>query len=119
MQIYRGMDIGTAKVPAGERAVPYHCIDILDPGEPYSAALFQHDARAAIAAIRTRNHLPVLCGGTGLYVRALLDDMEFRPRRRRVRSGGATRGLPTSWVTRASMACSWQRTRKRLPHPSP
>lgn len=79
MQIYRGMDIGTAKVPAGERAVPYHCIDILDPGEPYSAALFQHDARAAIAAIRTRNHLPVLCGGTGLYVRAALDDMEFAP----------------------------------------
>ena len=44
MQIYRGMDIGTAKVPASERAVAYHCIDILDPGEPYSAALFQHDA---------------------------------------------------------------------------
>ena len=48
MQIYRGMDIGTAKVPESERAVAYHCIDILDPGEPYSAALFQHDARAAI-----------------------------------------------------------------------
>ena len=72
MQIYRGMDIGTAKVPAGERAVPYHCIDILDPGEPYSAALFQHDARAAIAAIRTRNHLPVLCGGCLLYTSVMV-----------------------------------------------
>lgn len=79
MQIYRGMDIGTAKVPASERAVAYHCIDILDPGEPYSAALFQHDARAAIEDIRLRGRLPIICGGTGFYVRAALDDMDFAP----------------------------------------
>lgn len=79
MQIYRGMDIGTAKVPYDERSVTYHCIDMLDPGEPYSAALFQRDARSAIDMIRSRGHLPIICGGTGFYVRAALDDMDFAP----------------------------------------
>lgn len=77
MQVYRGMDIGTGKVPAGERTVPYHCLDIVNPGEPYSAALFQHDARAAIRDIDARGKRAVLCGGTGLYVRAAIDDYEF------------------------------------------
>jgi tRNA dimethylallyltransferase len=77
MQVYRGMDIGTAKPPVAERRVPYHCIDLVDPGEPYSAALFQRDARSAIAGIAVRGALPVICGGTGLYVRAALDDWEF------------------------------------------
>jgi len=77
MQIYRGMDIGTAKLPASERRVPHHCIDIADPGTPYSAALFQRDARTAIDAIASAGHLPVLVGGTGLYVRAALDVMDF------------------------------------------
>jgi len=79
MQVYRGMDIGTAKVPVGERRVPYHCIDLVEPGVPYSAALYQRDARAAIADIAGRGVLPVLCGGTGMYVRAALDDWEFPP----------------------------------------
>jgi len=77
MQVYRGMDIGTAKPPPGERAVRYHCIDLVDPGEAYSAARFQRDARAAIADIAARGHVPVLCGGTGLYIRAALDDWTF------------------------------------------
>lgn len=77
MQVYRGMDIGTAKPPAGGRAAPYHCIDLVDPGETYSAARFQHDARAAIADIAERERVPILCGGTGLYVRAALDDWAF------------------------------------------
>jgi len=77
MQVYRGMDIGTAKVPVQERRVPYHCIDLADPGQPYSAALFQHDARAAIESIHERGKRAVLCGGTGLYVRAVLDEMDF------------------------------------------
>lgn len=79
MQIYRGMDIGTAKVPLEDRHVPYHCIDIVDPGEPYSAALFQRDARSAIVELQSRGATPVLCGGTGFYVRAALDDMDFAP----------------------------------------
>lgn len=77
MQVYRGMDVGTAKPAPGERAVPYHCIDLVDPGEPYSAARFQHDARTAIADITRRGRLPILCGGTGLYVRAALDEWSF------------------------------------------
>lgn len=77
MQVYRGMDVGTAKPTAAERVVPHHCIDLVDPGEPYSAARFQHDARAAIDDVATRGLVPVLCGGTGLYVRAALDDWSF------------------------------------------
>ena len=77
MQVYRGMDIGTAKQPPHKRGVPYHCIDLVEPGAPYSAALYQRHARAAFADIRARGLVPVLVGGTGLYVRAALDEMEF------------------------------------------
>jgi tRNA dimethylallyltransferase len=77
MQIYRGMDIGTAKPHPDTRRVPYHCLDIVAPGEPYSAARFQADARAAIADIAARSRLPLVVGGTGLYLRAALDDMHF------------------------------------------
>ena len=79
MQVYRGLDIGTAKPPASERRVPYHCLDLVDPGEPYSAALYQLAARDAIRSCHVRDVLPVVCGGTGLYVRAALDAMEFPP----------------------------------------
>jgi len=79
MQVYRGMDIGTAKTPAAARRVPYHCIDLVEPGEPYSAALFQRDARRAIEEILARGHTPVVVGGTGLYLRAALDEFEFPP----------------------------------------
>ncbi len=77
MQVYRGMDVGTAKSAASERRVPYRCLDLVDPGTPYSAALYQRDARAAIADIHAEGKLPAVCGGTGLYVRAALDDMRF------------------------------------------
>lgn len=77
MQVYRGMDVGTAKPPAAQRRVPYHCIDLVAPGEPYSAARYQRDARAAIDGILARDALPVVVGGTGLYVRAALDEMTF------------------------------------------
>ena len=77
MQIYRDMDIGTGKVPPEQRRVPHHGLDIVDPGEPYSAALFQRYARAAIEDITARGKLPIICGGTGFYVRAALDDFDF------------------------------------------
>jgi tRNA dimethylallyltransferase len=77
MQIYRGMDVGTAKPAPSERRVPYHCLDLAEPGEPFSAALFQHEARACIGDIASRGLLPVVAGGSGLYVRAALDDWEF------------------------------------------
>lgn len=72
-QIYRYMDIGTAKVTVAERAaVPHHLIDVVDPDEPYTLADYQRDAYAAIGAIHARGGLPLLVGGTGLYVRAAL-----------------------------------------------
>lgn len=77
MQVYQGMDIGTAKVRPDARRVPYHCIDLVKPGTPFSAALYQQHARAAIDEIRARGAVPVVCGGTGLYIRAALDDMRF------------------------------------------
>jgi len=77
MQVYRGMDVGTAKPPVASRRVPYWCIDIVDPGIPFSAALYQHAARDAIADIASRSMIPVVVGGTGLYVRAALDDFSF------------------------------------------
>jgi tRNA dimethylallyltransferase len=77
MQVYRGMDIGTAKPPVESRRVPYWCLDVVDPGTPYSAALYQQGAREAIEDIAARSKLPVLAGGTGLYVRAAVDDLVF------------------------------------------
>ncbi len=79
MQVYRGMDIGTAKTPVHERSVPYHCIDILDPGQEYSAALFQRDARRVVRDLDGRGLACVACGGTGFYMRALVDDLVFAP----------------------------------------
>jgi len=77
MQVYRGMDIGTAKQPAQLRRVRYHCLDLARPDASFSAALYQTAARAAIADCTARGVLPVVCGGTGLYVRAALDDFSF------------------------------------------
>jgi len=77
MQVYRGMDIGTAKMPVEERSVPYHCIDIVDPDADFSAVAYRRCARAAIGDIRGRGKVPVVCGGTGFYIRAALDRMEF------------------------------------------
>ena len=77
MQVYRGMDIGTGKVAPDERIVAHHCIDLVDPGDPYSAALFQQDARACFHDIWQRGATPILCGGTGFYVRAAIDDSDF------------------------------------------
>jgi tRNA dimethylallyltransferase len=79
MQIYRGMDIGTAKLMPKDRKVPHHLIDICDPGEAYSAARFQQDSREAFKDIRDRGGVPVLVGGTGFYVRAAIDAYDFPP----------------------------------------
>lgn len=77
MQIYRGMDIGTGKIFPADRTVPYWGLDLAEPGEPYSAALFQDYARAAFKDVDARGKRSVLCGGTGLYVRAAIDDYRF------------------------------------------
>ncbi|MCD6662876.1 MAG: tRNA (adenosine(37)-N6)-dimethylallyltransferase MiaA [Comamonas sp.] len=78
--VYRGMDIGTAKPSADElAAAPHHLIDIRDPGEPYSAAEFAHDAARLITEIQARGALPLLVGGTLLYFRALSEGMAQLP----------------------------------------
>jgi tRNA dimethylallyltransferase len=77
-QIYRGMDIGTAKPTAAERAaVPHHLIDIADPGEEFSLALYQEQALAAFADITARGRLPLLVGGTGQYLAAVLEGWQI------------------------------------------
>lgn len=77
-QIYRGMDIGTAKMtPTERRGVAHHLLDILDIDQTASVAEFQVLARAAIDDIRSRGALPVCVGGSGLYVRAVLEDLQF------------------------------------------
>ena len=78
--VYRGMDIGTAKPSAAERArVPHHLIDVIDPGETYSAARFVGDAGRLIDAIAARGALPLLVGGTMLYFKALFDGLDAMP----------------------------------------
>src|SRR5690348_11791492 len=70
-QVYRDMELGTAKTtPAQRAAVPHHLLDLVDPDEPFTLADYLEQARAAIAAISERGRLPIVAGGTGLYVRA-------------------------------------------------
>jgi tRNA dimethylallyltransferase len=79
-QVYRGMDVGTAKPSAAERAaVPHHLIDIREPDDPYSVAEFVRDATAAIEAIRSRGRLPLVVGGTMLYAKALREGLSTLP----------------------------------------
>lgn len=78
MQVYRGMDVGTAKPTVSERAAaPHHLIDVADPAEEYTVAQAQEQARAALEGIRRRSGIPVLVGGTGLYVRAVVDGLRI------------------------------------------
>ncbi len=101
MQLYRSFDIGTAKPPAADRArAPHHLIDILDPGELFSAGEYRRRAEAVLAGIRERRAVPILVGGTGLYLRALIEGLFDGPRRsehwrlrleERARDGGAGR----------------------------
>lgn len=78
MQIYKGMDIGTAKVTAEEaEGIPHYLIDELQPDEEYNVMLFQQKAKAYLAQIWERGNIPILVGGTGFYINALLYDNEF------------------------------------------
>ena len=79
-QIYRGMDIGTGKVSLRERAlVRHHGLDIQDPDEAYSAGQFGRDARGWVRDIQSRGRVPLLVGGTGFFLRALMEPMFSEP----------------------------------------
>ena len=78
MQLYRGMDIGTAKLTPAERSgIPHHLLDIWDVTQPAAVAEYQRLARAAVEEIADRGRVPLLVGGSGLYIRAVLDEFEF------------------------------------------
>ncbi|HEX3015563.1 MAG TPA: tRNA (adenosine(37)-N6)-dimethylallyltransferase MiaA [Desulfobacteria bacterium] len=78
VQVYRGLDIGSAKVtPAEQQGIPHYMLDILDPDENFSVAMFQDQVRRLIREINERGKLPILVGGTGLYIRSVLDPYEF------------------------------------------
>lgn len=78
MQVYRGMDIGSAKIlPEEMGGVPHHLIDILDPREEFHVVTFQQKAREAMLGIYERGHIPIVVGGTGFYIQALLYDIDF------------------------------------------
>ena len=88
MQVYRGMNVGTATPTAAEQAeVPHHLIDLVDPSEDFAVAEVQNRARAVIEEIRSRGAVPVLVGGTGLYVRAVIDGLRIPGRYPAVRAG--------------------------------
>nr|WP_318540837.1 tRNA (adenosine(37)-N6)-dimethylallyltransferase MiaA [Terribacillus saccharophilus] len=83
MQIYKSMDIGTAKVTKEEQqGIPHHLIDIRDPDEHYSAADFQADVEACVQDIAGRGKLPIIAGGTGLYIQAALYAYDFSEAKR-------------------------------------
>lgn len=77
MQVYRGMDVGTAKTPVEQRRTPLLMVDVADVDEDYSAQRFQEDARECIDGLLDHGKVPVLCGGTGLYLDAVIDEMDF------------------------------------------
>jgi tRNA dimethylallyltransferase len=78
MQVYKGMDIGTAKPSLRDRqVVPHHLIDIIEPEKPFSVAEYQRLTRSVITEIQKRGRLPLLVGGSGLYIRAVIDKLDF------------------------------------------
>lgn len=104
MQIYKGMDIGTGKVLPAQMKVPHHGLDLVNPGDPFSAALFQDYARRSFADIDSRGNRCILCGGTGFYVRAAIDDYSFpkgeqvdNPIRERYNAYAADYGADALW----------------------
>lgn len=78
MQVYREMDIGSAKIrPEEMDGVPHHLVDVLDPSEDFNVVLFQQMAKEAMKGIYQRGHIPIVVGGTGFYIQALLYDIDF------------------------------------------
>jgi len=110
MQLYRGMDIGTAKLtPEQRRGIPHHQLDVLEVTEEASVAAYQEAAREDIAAIRRRGCVPILVGGSGLYVRAALDRLEIPP------TDPAVRGRLEAQATDAGAEAMYHLLRQRDP----
>jgi tRNA dimethylallyltransferase len=123
--VYRGVDIGTDKLPlADQRGIPHHLVDVVGPGETYSAAEYARAAASAVCAIRERGRLPVLVGGTGFYYRALVRGLFPGPARdeamrARLHRVARTRGVERlhRWLARVDPASAERiqpRDEKRL-----
>ena len=112
MQIYRGMDIGTGKLPEEERLVPHFGFDLVNPGEPYSAAVYQQYARECFSDIDNRGKRALLVGGTGLYVRAAIDAYDF-PKGEQV--DNPVREKWTAYYEENGADELWERLRERDP----
>lgn len=104
--IYRGMDIGTAKPSKQEQAaMPHHLLDIRDPAESYSAAQFQNDASQLISQILSRGKLPLICGGTMLYYKALREGLNELP---------AADPVIRAAIDSEAQACGWPELHRQL-----
>lgn len=78
MQVYRGMDIGSAKITKEQmQGIPHHLIDILDPSDNFNVVVFANECKKAMTDIYRRGHIPILTGGTGFYIQAVLNDIDF------------------------------------------
>ena len=114
-QIYRGLDIGTGKIDAiAARAIPHHCIDIADPGEHYTAGRYAREAAAAIAAVQSRRRVAVVAGGSGFYIRALIDGLAPLPEqderwRRALEALGSRRGSEHLFAMLQALDPEWAR----------
>ncbi len=109
MQVYKGMDIGTGKLPKDQRIVAHHGFDLVDPGEPFSAALFQSYARSCFDDIDKRGKQSVLAGGTGFYVRAAIDAYDF-PEGEQV--GNPVRDKWSAFAKEQGAQALWEQLRK-------
>jgi tRNA dimethylallyltransferase len=102
--VYRGMELGTAKPTAEERArLPHYLIDVAEPDQPFTAGEYSRRARAALREIAARGHLPIVTGGTGLYLRALTDGLFAGPERQqalRARLERSRKRHPEGWLHR-------------------
>ena len=105
--VYRGMDLGTAKPTESERArVPHHLIDVADPDQPFTAGAYSRNARIALREIAARGRLPIVTGGTGLYLRALTEGLFAAPERQedlRERLRRTTEKRGAAWLHRVLM----------------
>ncbi len=109
MQVYQGFDIGTDKIPPDRReGIPHHLIDVVAPGRQFNAADFARAAAAAVKEIRRRKHIPVITGGTGLYLKALFKGLfpegkKNMSLRKALEKETETKGLENQWKTLLSI----------------
>ena len=94
MQVYRQMDIGTAKIrPEEMEGIPHYLVDVLEPDASFNVVIFQQMAREAMARIRANGHVPIIVGGTGFYIQAILNDIDFKIKRLFKEGGDNVYGL--------------------------